>query len=189
MPLPTLSAGSAPNSLDRVAPRLSLPIVPFRPKLTTYKVPPASTAGPSMPEVYSDRVSLRLGSADGEPRGAATAARIANIIARAAFAAICRAPLQPAAQISLRLYFLICWRANGNDCSVLKFVNIFIGVAVGAVTLTQYADDARELISWPNLGGSGKSFLTLAFEIASETGGHGHPLSKCEVHEQSYGSS
>ena len=50
------------------APRLSLPIVPCCWKFITYKVPPASTAGPSMPEVYSpDDVSWRLSNNDGSP--------------------------------------------------------------------------------------------------------------------------
>src|SRR5712671_3726148 len=61
IPLPMLPAGSAAKSCDCVAPRTSLPIVPCRPKFTTKRVPAASTAGPSIPAVYSPAgVSRRL---------------------------------------------------------------------------------------------------------------------------------
>src|SRR5262249_18320498 len=115
------------NNLDCVAPGFNLPIVPCRWKFITYKVPAASTAGPSMPGVNSDGGSFWLSnnarSPAGEPTGGSTSARTVNLSPPAAFAAMCQAPLQPAALTSLKLYFLIF------DCSVLSFVNIFTGVA------------------------------------------------------------
>src|SRR4051812_18914884 len=59
--LPTEPSGRVANSSDCEAPAGSLPMVPCLPKLTTYRVPLPSTAGPSMPNVYSPAgVSARL---------------------------------------------------------------------------------------------------------------------------------
>src|SRR4051794_13199252 len=51
--LPTEPSGKVVNSSDCEAPAGSLPMVPCLPKLTTYSLPLLSTAGPSMPKVYS----------------------------------------------------------------------------------------------------------------------------------------
>src|SRR3954453_3283833 len=53
MALPMLPSGSAANRSEAAPPAGSLPTVPDWPKLTTKRLPSESTAGPSMPNVYS----------------------------------------------------------------------------------------------------------------------------------------
>src|SRR6478735_636805 len=53
MALPMLPSGRAANCSEAVPPGGSLPTVPGCPKLTTKRLPSESTAGPSMPKVYS----------------------------------------------------------------------------------------------------------------------------------------
>src|SRR6185312_7905311 len=53
MPLPMLPSGNVANNRDVPAPGVSSPMVPARCRLTAYKFPAASTAGPSISEVYS----------------------------------------------------------------------------------------------------------------------------------------
>src|SRR5262249_25536047 len=73
--LPILPAGSSVNSSDSAAPGRSLPMVPCLRKFTTYKTPAASTAGPSMPKVYSAcGVTCRL--ANSASPSAPSAARV-----------------------------------------------------------------------------------------------------------------
>src|SRR5258708_33524325 len=51
--LPMLPSGRVANSWDWDDPAASIPMVPCFPKLTTYRLPLSSTAGPSIPKVYS----------------------------------------------------------------------------------------------------------------------------------------
>ena len=87
-PLPMLPAGSVANNSDCVAPGISLPIVPLCWRFITYKVPAASTAGPSMPKVYpvaATHWDTHWVSATAQSEAAARTARTAKTVARATF--------------------------------------------------------------------------------------------------------
>ena len=64
--LPTLPSGNSANFSEAAPPGVSLPMVPGLPMLTTNRFPSASTAGHSMPKVYSpEGVTCRLSNSFG----------------------------------------------------------------------------------------------------------------------------